>query len=419
MEKQIRAQIMKRDTKIRITIIAIGLIVVAGCQNTHKQKKQEMRAKWQQTTSEIKLSAAMEQFEAGQYEQAKAVAQQCIDSGLNLPDAHLLYGKLLLVEDKGTDAERELRLAVELDEELGEGWYWLGVAAEGRGNYQQAQACYDRAMSLRPENIDYILAAAEVYSVQDRKDDAVRLLEEKIAQMPKAISLKVACADFLWQMGNDQQAIEYYKQAMLMAGNDYSEDIAESLGYCYIFAGRWDEAAKIFTELSVRCTQQKKNLYLQVAALCGMNSGGYGTAVNYYDRLTVTERDNPQVWLKLGQAALGAGAADRAFECGRKVLSLQPGSAEAIALIGCAQYVSGNYTVAITEFEKIATDDKYGAFSWLMRARCYGRLGKVVKAKLAYKKALEMNPNSELGKFLARDMEEASLLLEGATRLTN
>jgi tetratricopeptide (TPR) repeat protein len=135
--------------------------------------------------------------------------------------------------------------------------------------------------------------------------------------------------------------------------------------------------------------------------------------------LTVTERDNPQIWLKLGQAALGVGAANRAFECGQKVLSLQPGSAEAIVLIGCAQYVNGNYTVAITEFEKIATDDKYGAFSWLMEARCYGRLGNMVKAKLAYKKALEMDPNSELGKFLARDMEEASLPLDGATRLTN
>ena len=100
-------------------------------------------------------------------------------------------------------------------------------------------------------------------------------------------------------------------------------------------------------------------------------------------------------------------------------MALQPGDADAIALIGCSQYVSGDYTSAIAEFEKIATDDKYGAFSWLMRARCYGRLGKAVRANLAYQKALEMNPDSELGRFLAHQMETVPLLIEGANRLTN
>jgi superkiller protein 3 len=402
-------------------VILTGIVILCGLSGCESQShsKKLTQTQWQKTSARVRLNFAEQQYQNGQFEEALETVSECVSADPNMPEAYLLSGRALLAQKQFRKATSELTKAVELDEKLDSGWYWLGVAAEARENYQQAQTCYAKAMSLRPEDIDYILAAAEVYFAQDRKDDAVRLLEEKIARMPNEISLKVTCADFLWQMGNDQQAIELYKQAMLMAGNDYSEDIAESLGYCYIFAGRWDEAAKIFTELSVRCTQQKKNLYLQVAALCGMSSGGYGAAVNYYDQLTVTERGNPQVWLKLGQAALGAGAAGRAVECGRKALGLQPGLAEAIALIGCSQYVSGDYTSAIAEFEKIATDDKYGAFSWLMRARCYGRLGKLVKAKLAYQKALEMNPNSELGKFLARDMEKAPLPIEGGSRLTN
>ncbi len=402
--------------------ILTGIIIlcgVSGCESQSRGKKLT-QTQLQRVSAYAQLNLVEQQYQSEQFEQALETVSKCVKANPDMPQAHLLFGKLLLTQKQFYKATSELTKAVELDEKLDSGWYWLGVAAEGRENYQQAQTCYAKAMSLRPENIDYILATAEVYSVQDRKDDAVQLLERKIAEIPNEISLKVACADFLWQIGNDQRAIELYRQAMLMAGDDYNEDIAESLGYCYIFAGNWSEAAKIFTELSERCTQQqRKNLYLQVAALCGMSAGGYGTAVNCYDRLTVTERDNPQVWLKLGQAALGVGAAGRAVECGRKALSLQAGLAEAIALVGCAQYVGGDYTAAIAEFEKIATDDKYGAFSWLMRARCYGRLGKVVKAKLACQKALEMNPNSKLGKFLAQDMEEAPLPLEAASRLTN
>lgn len=391
---------------LRKTILAgiIILYVVSGCESQSENKKlAQMR--WQKASAYAKLNFAEQQYQNEEFEQALNTASECVSVNPDMPEAHLLFGKLLLAQRQFYEATSELSRAVELDEKLDSGWYWLGVAAEREGNYYQAQACYDKAMGLRPANIDYILALAEIYSAHDRKNDAIQLLEQKMAEMPKEISLKVAAADFMWQLGKDQRAIELYKQAMLMADDDYNEEIAESLGYCYVFAGRWDEAAKIFTELSERCTQQqRRKLYLQIAALCGMNCGGYGTAVNCYNQLSVTERDNPQVWLKLGQAALGVGAPGRAFECGRKALSLQPGLAEAIALVGCAQYVRGDYAAAIANFEKIATDDKYGSFSWLMRARCYERLGKKNKASLACQKALEMNPHSELGKFLAQDV---------------
>jgi tetratricopeptide (TPR) repeat protein len=433
VEKQIKAQIMKRNSKIRITIIAIGLIVVAGCQNTHKQKKQEMQAKWQQTTSEIKLSAAMEQFEAGQYEQAKAVAQQCIDSGLNLPDAHLLYGKLLLVEDKGTDAVKELRLAVELDEELGEGWYWLGLATEGPPPFlsstedkgEQALIYYNKALALNPTNVDYILAVAEMYAEQEKPEEAIKLLEEKIAAMPREISLKTAAADLMWRAGENERAVELYKQVMLISDDD---SIAEALGYCYVFSGQWREGAEIFNKLIEQCQDEQKNgstgspsraesrekLYLQVTAFCSVNCAQYDRAVNCYNELSVEERDNAEIWVKMGQAALGAGAAERAFMCGERALALQPGDVDAIALVGCAQYSMGDYTAAIKNFEKITSDEKNGGISWLMRARCYEQLGLKDEAGQAYKKALEIEPHSELGDFLAKgkDVEDLGFTAE-------
>jgi tetratricopeptide (TPR) repeat protein len=395
---------------LRKAILAsiIILCVVSGCES-QSGNKELAQIRWQKASAYAKLNFAEQQYQSEQFEQALKTVSECVTTSPDMPEAHLLFGKLLLAQRQFYRATSELTKAVELDEKLDSGWYWLGVAAEEQENYHSAVANYEKAMSLRPTNVDYILATAEIYSVQDRKNDAIQLFEQKIAEMPKEISLKIAAADFMWQLGEDQQAIELYKQASLLAGDGYTEEIAESLGYCYVFAGRWDEAAEIFTELSERCTQQQnKKLYLQVAALCGINSGGYGTAVNCYNQLAVTERDNPQLWLKLGRAALGAGAADRAFECGRKALKLQPGLAEAIALVGCAQYVGGDYDDAIEDFERIATDNEYGSFSWLMRARCYERLGRVGKAGLAYQKALEMNPNSELGRLLAQDAYKAA-----------
>ena len=276
-----------------------------------------------------------------------------------------------------------------------------GLASEEKGDYQQAQEYYSKAMNFSPRNVDYILAVAEMCAVRDKYEQAIRLLEEKIEAMPEDVSLKIAAAELMFRRGRNEQAIKLYKQAMLITDGD--ETIAESLGYCYLFSGKWSEAAEIFNKLTVQCRdKQKKKLYLQAAALCSMNSAQYGRAVNYYNELSVVERGSAEIWVKMGQAALGTGVAGRAFACGQKALALQPGYADAIALIGCAQYVGGAYGLAARSFEKIASDDKNGGFSWMMRARCYEQLGETNKAEWAYKRALEINPGSELGDFLAR-----------------
>jgi tetratricopeptide (TPR) repeat protein len=306
-----------------------------------------------------------------------------------------------------------LQLAVELDEGLGEGWYWLGLATQGPEQSQQALFYYNKALALNPANVDYVLAVAETYAEQEKPEEAMKLLEEKIAAMPGQVLLKTAAADLMWRLGKNERAIELYKQAMLMKDDDGG--IAEALGYYYIFSSRWSEGAEIFNKLVEQCRdEQKKKFYLQTAALCSMNCAQYDRAVNCYNELSVKERDNAEIWVKMGQAALGAGAAERALMCGERALALQPGDVDATTLVGCAQYSMRDYTAAIKSFEKIASGEKNRGISWLMRARCYEQLGWKNEAGQAYKKALEIEPHSELGDFLAKgkDVEDLGFTAE-------
>jgi tetratricopeptide (TPR) repeat protein len=395
---------------ITVTAIVVCLGSV-GCESFSESKKLAQK-RWEKASVRVKLNLAQQEYERNQFDQAKKDVYKCIIADPDNAQAHLLYGKLLLAEDKGTDAERELQLAVELDEKLGEGWYWLGLATQGPEQTQQALFYYNKALALNPANVDYVLAVAETYAKQKKLEEAIKLLEEKIAAMPREISLKAAAADLMWA-GENKRAIELYKQAMLMGGDDSS--IAEALGYCYVFSGRWSEGAKIFNKLVEQCQdEQKKKLYLLAAALCSMNCARYDRAVNCYDELSIKERDNADIWVKMGQAALGAGTAERAFMYGERALALQPGDANAIALVGCAQYSMGDYTAAIKSFEKITSDERNGGISWLMRARCYEQLGWKDEAGQAYKKALEIEPHGELGDFLAKrkDVEDLGFTAE-------
>jgi tetratricopeptide (TPR) repeat protein len=388
-----------------ITVTAIIFCLVSfGCESYSESKKLAQQ-RWEKASAGIKLNLAQQEYEGNHFDQARKVVSECVTADPDNAQAHLLYGKLLLAEDKQADAVRELRLAVELDEKLGEGWYWLGLATQGLEQNRQTLLYYNKALTLNSTNVDYILAVAETYTEQEKPEEAIKLLEEKIAALPRQVSLKTAAADLMWRLGKNERAIGLYKQAMLMKSDDST--IGEALGYCYVFSGRWSEGAEIFNKLIEQCrNEQKKRFYLLAAALCSVNCAQYDRAVNCYNELSIEERDNAEIWLKMGQAALGAGAADRAFMCGERALALQPGDADATALLGCAQYSMGYYAAAIKSFEKITEDKKNEGISWLMRARCYEQLGRKDEAGQAYKKASEIKPHSELGDFLAKEKLE-------------
>ncbi len=386
--------------KTTIAAITVVLAVCAGCES-QAQSKRAARQRWDKTSARIKLMLAQQQAEAGNYDRAVKAVQECLNTDPNNAAARGLYGKLLLGKGRRDEAIGQLGLALELDKKLHESWYWLGVAVEESRKYKKAYTLYKMALLLEPTNVDYILAVADVQTALNNHSEAEKLLTRKMSALPRDVSLKVAAAELMGRTGKNERAIELYKQAMLMTGDN--GDIAEALGYCYVFSGKWNEAAEIFDSLFKQCRdEQKKKLYLQVTALCSMNGGQYGRAVNCYSQLSVEERDNADIWVKMGQAALGAGAPKRAFTCGQKALALQPGYTDAIALIGCAQYAGGNYAAALKSFEKVAADRKNAGFSWLMRARCYEQLGQTYKAERAYKRAREINPTSELGDFLAK-----------------
>jgi tetratricopeptide (TPR) repeat protein len=388
---------LRKTIAVTAIIVCLGSV---GCES-HSENKKLAQEQWEKASAGIKLNLAQQKYDNNCFDEAGKIVSECVIADPDNAKAHLLYGKLLLAGDKGTEAVRELQLAVELNERLDEGWYWLGLATQGLEQGRQALLYYEKALALDHDNIDYILAVAEAYTEEEQLQEAMELLEEKMAVMPREVSLKAAAADLMWRLGKNERAIELYKQAMLMKGDD--SNIAEALGYCYLFSSRWSEGAEIFNKLVKQChDEQKKKLYLQAAALCNVNCAQYDRAVNCYNELSVEERDNVEIWVKMGQAALGAGVAERAFMCGERALALQPGNADAIALTGCAQYSMGYYTAAIKSFEKISSDEKNGAISWLMRARCYEQLGQRDKAGQAYKKALEIKPDSELGDFLAK-----------------
>ena len=387
----------------RILIVMTGLAVLAMCHgcSSYADKKLAAKMKWEKVSAKARAAVAKDLFENGRYEEARTTIQECLASDPELADAHLLMGKLHYLDGRIVAAHRSMTTAIEYDDALDQAWYWLGEIAQHNKQSVTAMECYDKAIRLKPVNTDYIIAVVQTYAAQGQYDEALDLLEKKMVLLGGDVRLKVAAADILQKLGKTAQAISAYNSAFLLKPDNLA--IAEALAYCYITDERWTEATEIFEKISTSVDGEKKTACLQMLALCCMNAGEYGRAVTYYDKLSVSQRDNEEVWLQMARASLGAGAAKRAAACASRALSLRPGWSEAIAVRGCAQYLESDYDAAIKTFSRIIASRKMGGFAWLMSGRCYQQLGRRDLADIAYDKASRLNPDSRLAGLLSKN----------------
>lgn len=389
--------------KRRIFLVAIAglsvLSLLGGC-TPYVEKKRAAKMKWDKVSARAKVKVAADLFANGRYEDAYSTVRECLASDPGLAEGHLLVGKIHYVYGRLGESESSLIKAVGYNDQLDEGWYWLGEIAQSEKTPAEALEYFDRAIALKPANTDYIVAVVKSYAAMGRYEEALDLLEKKMEILPGNTVLKVTSADISQRLGRTDEAILLYRQAMLLKPD--SVDISESLGYCYITQQKWNEAARMFERVSAEAEGDKKKACLELLAVCSMNGGQYGKAVGYYNQLSVDQRNNENLWLQMGQAALGANAPRRAAACAARALALRPGWDDAIALKGCAQYLNNDYDTAIRTFSAITTSKKTGGFAWLMSGRCYQQLGQRSLADKAYHNASQLNPDSKLVTLLSK-----------------
>lgn len=383
-------------SNLTVAMMAVGFLT--GCAS-FSQNKQAAHERYDKTAVRGKLPMARELYQSGKTNDALLVLNECLQLDPDNPQAHLLMGEVQLSIGRNEIAKTHFLKTVGLQDQLHAAWAWLGVIAVEDKQPREAMGYQTKALERDPLNVDYILSLAETLATLEEFDAANTLLSEKCGLLPSDLRLMKATANLRNHRGDRPGAIHMYKQILVLNPDD--TEIKEALAYSYMSNNDWPAALDLFDQVLNTYDGPRKAASLQMMAMCAMNSGQYGRAIKYYDRLTVDNRADPQLWLNMGQAALGAKDSKRAADCARRALGLRPAWDKAVSLQGCAQYMDNDYSAALSTFREITSSKELGGFAWLMIGRCFQQTGDTAQAETALKTAASLNPDSKLVALLA------------------
>lgn len=364
---------MEKTKTIMTSVLATVIVFcVCGCQDSG-QKKQAMVEKWKLNKSAANIPVAKSLMDSGEYKQAKELLDKCLADEPDLYSAHLLMGQIYFNEDRIDKAQISFNKTVELNDQCDQGWYWLGEVSSVKGGFEDAANYYSRAMEIVPSDSKYIVSLASAYAQMRDYEKAITLLDRKIKAFSGDVSLVKAKADILTRCGRKDEVVKVYEKAVLLNGD--SLELIETLGYCYLMEQNWAGAKDMFERLVNEGDAGKRNEYLGILSTCCMNTEEYDVALGYFDKMDSDFKDEPEFWINSGQAALGSGQGRRVIFCANRALFLKPGWPDATVLLGCGQYLNGDYEKSLKTFSKVSGDTKNSSLVRMMVGKCREKLG--------------------------------------------
>lgn len=216
-------------------LAAFFLLLLTGCNSTQRRLERALELE-----QRLNYGAALAEYQALLQPEPK-------DASL-AAELHLRMGECLWRLDRGNEAVRALRRAVELDSrnfnahvrlgelylvagafdraaeqavdaltlkaENAEALTVLGAAYLGQGHPRLAAEFYERALRAEPQRVNVAVALAELYNQERRPAEARVALLRASAASPASATPRLALARLEEQQGNIPAAEELYRAAM-------------------------------------------------------------------------------------------------------------------------------------------------------------------------------------------------------------
>ncbi len=261
---------------------------------------------------------------SGQFAQAQSACEQAARLEPDNADAHALMGLIAAQQGNRERAVFHLQSAADRAPRAPGVQNNLGVAYRDCGRFDEAIACFRRAIELQPDYAVAHLNLGEAHRAQGDAKAAIACYRQALAMDPRLAAVHVAWGILLRARGELPDAVKHFRQAL-----EFQDDhgIRMQLADALDALGRHQQAVDLYRDVAARLPRDAG--VLNNLGLALVRIGSVNEAIDCYRRAITLDLANPIPHNSLGNALTQIGQPAAAMNAFRRALELKPDYAKA------------------------------------------------------------------------------------------
>jgi tetratricopeptide (TPR) repeat protein len=331
----------------------LGLAALGGCgsiMGKHGDYTEEQRnaakVKLDGIKAGLEYQAALGDLEAGDLPKALKSVENSLAILETQPKAWTLRGRILLESGNIAGALQSFARSEELDTNLVDTHYFLGIANERLERKEEALKRYLRAAELDEGNAQYATAAAEVMIDLGRTAEARTYLEQRGTALVDNAAVRQVLGHLAMMDKDFARAETLFNEARLLSPNDLTvlEDLTRSQIALSKFADAEIGLKKLLNDPK---TSARRDLQ-HARAKCLIETDRLVDAREILIRLCNDQQGSADVeaWADLGQVSHKLNDFNRVRTAGNKLIAIAPSSPEGYLLRGLWERQRGDLRAA-------------------------------------------------------------------------
>jgi tetratricopeptide (TPR) repeat protein len=397
---------MKRPVLTVLTFASALALAGCGPTKTGIEKRAEARDRINKFSAQFSYDQALHEFQVGQFDRALADITGVIEGLPDVPDFHLLQGRIYLETHRLENAIESFQNAIEVDPEFAEAYYFTGIVFQRWSDDQQAFENYQAAYEFQPNEIHYLLATAESMIALGHLDEARTLVQSKLDYFEHNPALQQILGQIALLEGDPRAAADLYGQAIMMDPENLV--LLEELAWVQYDAEMYGQCVETLDLIESRIDEERLDLtHLEARCLTLLDRSVDAHAI--YMDLSRQNPSNPSVWIEFGTLAWKLGDYRRVAHCSVRTIALVPERFEGYLLKGLYERQQGRLPEAISLFEQASDLTTSTVMPQLLLGRALEASGQPHDALAAYTQAIELDPSNQDARALHAALEDSTI----------
>ena len=267
-------------------------------------------------------------------------------------------------------------------------WLNKGNALLGKGQYDAAISCYDKAMDIDSSNKWGWIYKGTALALMGKQVEAIKCYDKAIDLSPRTSAAWYRKACSLVDLEKYEEALKCFDKAISLKPNFHPAWIGK--GDALNGLNRYDEAIRAYDEAIVLRPKDPVARFDKGGAL--MNQGKHDEAIQAYDEAIRLDPNGAATWYNKGIALGNQGKHDEAIEAFDEAIRLDPNGAAAWYNKGVALGNQGKHDEAIQAYDEVIRLDPNYVAAWNNKGEALIELDKCDEGINAYDEAIRLNP---------------------------